>query len=37
MSPIKGERVPCIGEAVAVKLEGNQQFLPRDPDIDGFR
>jgi hypothetical protein len=33
----QGERVPCIGEAAAVKLEGNQELLRRDPDIDGFR
>ena len=33
----KGDRVPCIGEAAAVNHDGNQQFLGRDPDIDGFR
>ena len=33
----QGERVPCIVEAAGVELEGHQQFLRRDPDIDGFR
>jgi hypothetical protein len=33
----QGDDVPCIGEVAAVKLDGNQQFLGRDPDIDGFR
>jgi len=33
----QGDRVPCIGEAAAVKLDGNQQFLGTDPDIDGLR
>jgi hypothetical protein len=33
----QGDDVACIGEAEAVKLDGNRQFLRRDPDIDGFR
>ena len=33
----QGDRVPCTGEAAAVKLDGNQKFLGTDPDIDGLR